>query len=205
VNINSKKVIKGVFKFMNQAPPIQGLKVKLRKPIEKDIDDRFRCGRNKELVRMYGGDTRNLKPMTKEDAIKFVDLILANKLEWCVDFEGRWIGQARLTVSEDDRRARYAVGLFDSSVWGKGLGAEITQLILQYAFEELKLHRVDLRVIEYNKRAIACYEKCGFTKEGIEREGALIEDKYESDFMMSILDREYNAIRDTFIKMNLLN
>lgn len=93
---------------------------------------------------------------------------------------------------------------FDHSVWGKGLGTEITQIVLQYAFEELKLHRVDLRVIEYNQRAIACYEKCGFVKEGIEREGALIEDNYETDVMMSILDREYKAIQDTFIKMNLL-
>jgi [ribosomal protein S5]-alanine N-acetyltransferase len=188
---------------MNQAPLIEGLKVKLRQPIDTDINDRFRCGRNKELVRMYGGDTRNLKPLTIEDAVNFIEQIKANKLEWCVEFQDRCIGQARLTVSKDDRRARYAVGLFDSSVWGKGLGTEITQIVLQYAFEELKLHRVDLRVIEYNHRAIACYEKCGFVKEGIEREGALIEDKYETDIMMSILDREYIAIRDIFIKMDL--
>jgi len=55
----------------------------------------------------------------------------------------------------------------------------------------LGLHRVDLRVLEYNKRAIACYQKCGFVMEGIEREGALIEDRWESDWIMSILDREY--------------
>lgn len=56
---------------MNQAPLIEGLKVKLRQPIVTDINDRFRCGRNKELVRMYGGDTRNLKPLTIEDAVNF--------------------------------------------------------------------------------------------------------------------------------------
>ncbi len=50
---------------------------------------------------------------------------------------------------------------------------------------------MDLRVLEYNKRAIRCYEKCGFIVEGIDREGALIEDKFESDLFMSILDYEY--------------
>jgi ribosomal-protein-alanine N-acetyltransferase len=40
-------------------------------------------------------------------------------------------------------------------------------------------------------RAIACYEKCGFIREGVEREGAFIEDKFETDVIMSILDREY--------------
>lgn len=190
---------------MNQAPLIKGFNVMLRQPIEDDINDRYKCGRNIELVRMYGGDTRILKPFTMEEAVEFVERIRANKLEWCVEYQFRCIGQARLTVNEGDNRARYAVGLFDSSVWGIGLGTEITQLVLQYAFEFLKVHRVDLRVLEYNQRAIACYEKCGFIKEGIEREGALIEDRYESDVMMSILSREYVVISDSFMKMSLLN
>lgn len=71
------------------------------------------------------------------------------------------------------------------------------------AFEELNLHRVDLRVLEYNKRAIKCYEKCGFIKEGVEREGALIEGKYETDVFMSILDREYDVIKEKFVKYYL--
>lgn len=37
------------------------------------------------------------------------------------------------------------------------------------------------------------YEKCGFIIEGPEREGALIEGKYETDIMMSILENEYRA------------
>lgn len=190
---------------MNQSPTIKGENILLRKPIENDLNDFFKCGRNKELTRMYGGDTRDLQPLTMKDARIFIENILSNKLEWCVEYAGRCIGQARLTVSEDDYRARYAVGLFDPSVWGIGLGTEITQLVLQYAFEELQLHRVDLRVLAYNHRAIACYEKCGFVKEGVEREGAYIEDKFETDVMMSILDREYHVLRDNFVRMDVTN
>ncbi|MEH7887318.1 GNAT family protein [Bacillus sp. JJ1609] len=90
------------------------------------------------------------------------------------------------------------MGFFDPSVWNRGLGTEVTQLVLKYAFEQLNLHRVDLRVLEYNKRAIRCYEKCGFVQEGTEREGALIEGKYETDVFMSILDREYNSLKEKF-------
>ncbi len=103
------------------------------------------------------------------------------------------VGQARLTINDMDNRARYAVGLFDPSVWGKGLGTEITKMVLHFAFDELALHRVDLRVLEYNHRAIKCYEKCGFVIEGKEREGALIEGKNETDLIMSILKREFDA------------
>jgi [ribosomal protein S5]-alanine N-acetyltransferase len=132
----------------NISPIIKGKNVILRKPKESDIIDRYNCGRSKELVRMYGGDTRNLKPLTMAEATEFINIIENNKLEWCVEYDGRCIGQARLTVSDEDCRARYAVGIFDTSILGKGLGTEITQLVLRYAFEELKLHRVDLRVLE---------------------------------------------------------
>lgn len=184
---------------MNEAPVIKGSKVLLRQPIESDLADYINVEVNKELIRMYGGDTTNLSPKSMEMAIKFIESIKSNKLEWCVEFEGRLVGQARLTVSEMDNRARYAVGLFDPNVWGKGLGTEITQLVLHYAFDELKLHRVDLRVLQYNKRAIKCYQKCGFIQEGVEREGALIEGKYETDVFMSILDRENHSIKNTFV------
>lgn len=176
---------------VNEAPLIKGNKVILRQPIESDVLDYFHVEVSTELIRMYGGDTSMVKPKTLEQANKFIADIKANKLEWCVEYEGRCVGQARLTVNELDNRARYAVGFFDPAVWGKGLGTEVTQIILRYSFEVFNLHRVDLRVLQYNTRAIRCYEKCGFVQEGIEREGALIEGKYETDIFMSILDREY--------------
>jgi [ribosomal protein S5]-alanine N-acetyltransferase len=175
----------------NVSPLLKGKNVILRKPKDSDVNDYLACKQTKELIRMYGGDTRNLKPLTLQDAKRHVEYIKSQKLNWCIEYEQRFVGEARLTVNEYDRRARYAIGLFDSSVWNQGLGTEVTKLVLAYAFEYLHLHRVDLRVLEYNHRAIACYEKCGFVKEGIEREGAFIEEAFQTDLIMSILEQEY--------------
>jgi RimJ/RimL family protein N-acetyltransferase len=175
----------------NVSPLLKGENVILRKPKDSDVNDYLACKQTKELIRMYGGDTRNLKPLTLQDAKRHVEYIKSQKLNWCIEYEQRFVGEARLTVNEHDRRARYAIGLFDSSVWNQGLGTEVTKLVLAYAFEHLHLHRVDLRVLEYNHRAIACYEKCGFVKEGIEREGAFIEEAFQTDLIMSILEQEY--------------
>ncbi len=35
--------------------------------------------------------------------------------------------------------------------------------------------------------------KCGFVPEGVEREGSLIDGRWESDLIMSILSREYHG------------
>ncbi|TFB22124.1 N-acetyltransferase [Filobacillus milosensis] len=192
--------------MINAAPIIKGKNIILRQPIEQDVEDYLSVAISPELVRMYGGDTTKISSKTEDKALKFIQSIKDTKLGWCVEYNERLIGHTRLNVNDTDQRARYAVGLFAPSVWGKGLGTEITQLVLQYAFEVLNLHRVDLRVLQYNERAIKCYEKCGFIQEGLEREGALIEGKYETDVMMSILEREYQEVKNGFVKFNnLLN
>src|ERR687893_200076 len=65
-------------------------------------------------------------------------------------------------------RASFAIGIFEAGGRNRGLGTEMTRLVLGYAFEVMKLHRVSLRVLAYNHRAIASYEKCGFVREGVE-------------------------------------
>lgn len=62
------------------------------------------------------------------------------------------------------------IGLGDRTNWGQGYGREAMELILKFAFHELNLHRVQITVFSYNERAIALYERLGFTREGVYRE-----------------------------------
>lgn len=66
--------------------------------------------------------------------------------------------------------AYLAIGIGERSSWGKGYGHESCRLLLDYAFNELNLHRVQLTVFDYNQRAIKLYEKLGFQREGVSRE-----------------------------------
>jgi RimJ/RimL family protein N-acetyltransferase len=61
------------------------------------------------------------------------------------------------------------ISIGEKEFWGKGYGTDALQVLLQYAFNELNLHRVSLTVFEYNPRAIRSYEKVGFKIEGRER------------------------------------
>lgn len=62
------------------------------------------------------------------------------------------------------------IGIGDLELRGKGIGKEALNLLIDYGFNELNFHKIQLNVIEYNKRAIFLYEKTGFVKEGIYRE-----------------------------------
>jgi RimJ/RimL family protein N-acetyltransferase len=63
-----------------------------------------------------------------------------------------------------------SIAIGEPARWGQGYGTEAMRLALTFAFEELNLHRVQLTVFSYNRRAIALYEKLGFRREGVFRE-----------------------------------
>jgi len=94
-------------------------------------------------------------------------------------------------IEKKDKRARFAIGIYDKENWCKGYGQEITDAILKYAFQYLQLHKVDLRVLEFNRRAIASYRRSGFIQEGRLRENAFINNEWHDDIVMSILCHEY--------------
>lgn len=176
-------------------PPLQGERLVLRAPRDSDKSDRFASGRNPEFRKMVGGDPHECPPLTEAAVEQWYIRLCQEPVQWIIEYEGRCIGEVRLhSVDQGNRSARYAIGIFDPVYWNRGLGTEATRLVLWFAFEELKLHRVDLRVLAFNKRAIACYEKCGFVREGLMRESVLIGGEWQSDVLMSVLEHEYRSL-----------
>lgn len=53
-----------------------------------------------------------------------------------------------------------------SSKQDRHFGTEAINALLKYAYEELNLDGMDLNVYETNSRAIHCYEKIGFIRDG---------------------------------------
>lgn len=99
-------------------------------------------------------------------------------------------------VNWNMRDAFVGIGIGPRDFWGRGYGTEAMQLILQYAFTEINLHRVTLDVFEYNPRAIRSYEKAGFRHEGRQRGAILREGKRWDVLFMGILREEWRGQND---------
>lgn len=80
---------------------------------------------------------------------------------------------------------------------GLGIGREMLNKILVTGFNQLKLHRIELNVFDFNAPAIACYEKAGFIREGLHRDIRRIGDEYWSLYRMSILEEEWKLKNPT--------
>lgn len=77
--------------------------------------------------------------------------------------------------------------------WNRGYATDAILVALDLAFNRLNMHKVYLRVFDYNKAAIRCYEKCGFKKDGVLRQGFYLNDHYHDVILMGILKSEFLA------------
>jgi len=101
------------------------------------------------------------------------------------------IGFFGLSVNHVHGEAWFWIGIGDRGYWGKGYGADVIHLCLQYAFTELNVHRVSLGVHEYNPRALRSYQKAGFQLEGRTRKDVFREGRHTDSLWMGILRDEW--------------
>ncbi len=82
----------------------------------------------------------------------------------------------------------------------KGYGTETINLLLDFGFNYLNLNCINLNVMEFNPRAIACYKKCGFKEMGRMRKNAYVNGKYYDKLYMDILKEEFDERGKTYIR-----
>jgi RimJ/RimL family protein N-acetyltransferase len=73
------------------------------------------------------------------------------------------IGHAEIILLGNSRVKLDKVIIGDPSMRGKGLGGQLIEALLAYAFGELQATDVELLVFDWNMAGIKCYEKAGFT------------------------------------------
>ena len=71
----------------------------------------------------------------------------------------------------------------------------MVEVTRDFAFEVLKLHRLELDVFSFNPRARRVYEKAGFKVEGVLRDAVKDGDRYADDILMAILEDEWRALK----------
>ncbi len=85
---------------------------------------------------------------------------------------------------------------------GTGLNKNCKLLLLQFAFEELQMERVEFKVDNRNKKSIAALKSIGCTQEGILRSHLLLSNGERRDsIVLSILKKEWsNGVKENLIK-----
>ena len=100
-----------------------------------------------------------------------------------------------LDVDRRHRNAEFDILIGETDCRGKGYGSEATRLVLEYAFAQLRLESVYLRVLAFNEPGIRAYRKAGFREAGRLRDHWFVGGRHWDMVYMDCLSSEYRAAR----------
>lgn len=88
----------------------------------------------------------------------------------------------------DDANRRAEIGYFlDSDHWGQGYMFEALGCVLDHAFDELGLHRIEADVDPGNEPSLRLLDRFGFEREGFFRERWLMRGEWYDSIMLGLL------------------
>ncbi|SMF89799.1 Protein N-acetyltransferase, RimJ/RimL family [Paenibacillus uliginis N3/975] len=176
----------------------ESARIKFRKMTTNDVQ-MYNQWRNDLEVMTTTSPSLDL--FTEEDTHEFVSHVIlgsdTSKSYIILDKQSdRPIGIISLIqLDYKNRNAECIIDIGEKDYWGKGYGTEALRLLLDYAFLELNLHRVSLRVFSFNQKAIHLYEKIGFKHEGASRQAIFRDGAWGDIVQMGILQHEYLTAR----------
>lgn len=110
-----------------------------------------------------------LYPLTKEQIEKKLKEVESHSDEWvmaALDEAGEFVGHFYMRRADFQKNSVHlALIVVDENKRGQGLGRQMVEKAVEYAFSILGVDKVTLGVYECNPRAYACYQKVGFKEE----------------------------------------
>jgi ribosomal-protein-alanine N-acetyltransferase len=172
-----------------------GLTVYIRLPKIGDQDEFIRL--NRASICFYRGlATPILTPQQ-----------FANHLSRCKqdDFEGVFVCQKKgdaivgsINLSQIFRggfKSAYLGYQVGAPFAGQGYMTEALQLVLRYAFDKMKLHRLEANIQPDNVASIALVKRAGFRKEGYSRRYLKIGGRWRDHERWAIVAEDWRAIK----------
>jgi ribosomal-protein-serine acetyltransferase len=86
----------------------------------------------------------------------------------------------------------------------QGIATEAAARVLQVAFDELRLHRVVLRVAVGNRASDRVAEKLGFVHEGLLRKEVLVAGTWLDHTLWAMLDEDFRRLRAGYVEQGWL-
>ena len=175
----------------NTNPPLLTTeRLHLRGICEADSDDLFPLYSDMKTLEYWGRDpVQSPAEAWKEIQENMKGIESGSAILWGIAFResGQLIGTCTIFKINQQNRNGEIGYILNRVHWGKGLMTEAIDCVLDYAFNELELHRLEADTDPKNLASLALLEKRGFQREGYFRERWFVHGKWHDSVMLGLL------------------
>ena len=174
---------------------IKGKVITLRALELDDLSLLTKWSNSPEIWYNLGGWHFPYSSLSTQEYIKNIDNNNMKFQNFAIETEEMgFIGTTNLVdIDWKNRTAFNGILLGDKDSRGKGYALDAVMTVMQYAFKELGLNRLDGEMIAYNERSIDFYtRKCGWVIEGKKRNWFYRNGKYHDKVICGITHAEYD-------------
>jgi RimJ/RimL family protein N-acetyltransferase len=75
----------------------------------------------------------------------------------------------------------------------RGYGTAAVELVVEYGFDQLGLHKIAARVFEFNDPSARLLERVGFVREGVHRDEGFVDGAFHDTYWYGLLAEEWRA------------
>jgi len=160
-----------------------------------------------EAVHAYGSDPEVVRymvwgPNSEDDTREFLkrargladaDPRVGYDLAVTLGDTGELVGGIGIYIDGSNAMLGYC---FARPAWGKGYATEAGELVIEFGFETMGVHRIWAGCDPDNRGSIRVLEKLGMTREGHLREESRIRGEWRDTLLFAILADEWRAQQD---------
>lgn len=168
---------------------LSGDRVTLRTVEEEDL----------EFLRDHSNDPAIRHPMTfdrpsnlERQRERFEDMYDGDDTGLLACVDGDPVGYVMLFHVDDSAGHAEVAYWVSPDAQGEGYATEAVALLLDYAFDERRLHRVRARALATNTASRGLLEKLGFTEEGVQRDEKFVGGEYVDTHFYGLLEDEWD-------------
>ena len=154
-------------------PNMSSIRLSLREHFYTDANDYYNLFSDESAVRYYGRNPiESLSEARSEISALHTKYLKSELIKWAVilDSESVYIGCVGIKDFINYHHCGTLSCIFSPKYWHCGYASEALKLVIRYAFEILKLNRIQVYVDPVNVRAMSLFKKLGFSCEAVLQE-----------------------------------
>lgn len=181
-------------------PVLETERLRIRPVTMADTDDLFAVFSSPRVMRYWSSPAMR----ERAEAVAYIQSIFdffteRSLFQWGIALraDDRLIGTCTLfALDATHRRCEIGYALHDAH-WRRGIMSEVLTRLFDFAFDELRIHRIEADVDPRNDASMGLLERLGFRREGYLRERWFVNDEIQDAAFLGLLAPDWRARRSS--------